>query len=139
MANEQDNVGRLRAAYRSWHESKGANVRAWLDLIADDACFRSLAGGAAGMEFTRARCGRNEIASYFEEMTAEWEMISFTPEDFIAQADRVAAVGSCAWRSRKTGKVAESAMAHFFTFRDGKVVDVLELFDTAAAIAAHSA
>ena len=44
----------------------------------------------------------------------------------------------CAWRSRQTGNVTESPMAHFFKFRDGSIIDVLELFDTAKAIAARS-
>jgi ketosteroid isomerase-like protein len=138
MAHEEANVGALKEAFRRWHETKAGGVQHWLDLMADDVCFRSLAGGAPGMDFTRDRHSRADVARYFEEMSAEWEMVHFTPDEFIAQGERVAVVGRCGWRSRKTGTVAESLMAHFFTFRDGRIVDVLEFFDTAKAVAAHT-
>ena len=138
MTTEERNVGALKEAFRRWHETKAGGVQHWLNLMADDVRFRSLADGAPGMDFTRERRSRADVARYFEDMSAEWEMLEFTPDEFIAQGDRVAVLGRCSWRSRKTGNVADSPMAHFFTFRDGRIMDVLEFFDTAKAIAAHT-
>ena len=137
MANTQDNMQQLKDAYRLWHETKGASVQQWLDLLADDVCFRSLAGGAPGMEFTQ-HCGcKAEAAQYFAMMAADWEMVHYTVEDFIAQGDRVVMLGSCAWRHRKTGKVVETPKADVLTFNpEGKIIDFQEFFDTAKAMAA---
>ena len=46
MASSSDNVAKLKAAYREWHESKGGSVKAWLDLMVDDVRCFSLAAGA---------------------------------------------------------------------------------------------
>jgi uncharacterized protein len=136
MANTQDHVRQLQEAYRLWHETKGQSVQQWLDLLADDVCFRSLAGGAPGMEFTRHCSCREEVASYFEMMAADWEMVHYTVEEFIAQGARVVMLGSCAWRHRRTGRTVETPKADFFTFKEGKIIDFLEFYDTAKAMAA---
>ena len=51
--------------------------------------------------------------------------------------DRVAVLGECAWKSKRTGQVAESPFAQFFTFRDGRIAAIVEMFDTATAVAVH--
>ena len=57
-------------------------------------------------------------------------------ENPIAQDDRVVVVSRVAFKSRITGKVAQSPKADIFRFRDGKIVEFIEFFDTAAAAAA---
>jgi ketosteroid isomerase-like protein len=97
---------------------------------------RSLAGGATGMEFTATRHNRAEAERYFSGLRDDWEMIYFTADEFLADGDRVAVFGRCAWRHRRTGKKAESPIAAFWRFRAGLAVEVSEFYDTAAAIAA---
>ena len=141
MAKENDHVATLREAYRLWHETKGGSVRHWLDLMTDDVTFRSLSGGrvegSTAMRFNHDNTHRDAVAAYFAAMAGEWEMVPFEPLDFIAQDDRVAVLGDCAWRSKRTGKVAESPFAQFFTFRDGRIAAIVEMFDTATAVAVH--
>jgi len=55
---------------------------------------------------------------------ADWEMIHYTPAEFLADGDRVAVFGTCAFRNRKTGKVAETHVANLWRFRDGRVVEI---------------
>ena len=55
MSQEDDNVAILKEAYRRWRESGADTVEHWLDLMTDDIDFRSLAGGARGMEFTNTK------------------------------------------------------------------------------------
>lgn len=141
MSKEDDHVAILRGAYRRWDDSKGGSVQYWLDLMTDDVCFRSLSGGAPdgapAMGFRFNNTCRNDVASYFAQMTHEWEMVRFVPQEFVAQGDRVAVLGDCAWRSRRSGHVAESPFAQFFTFRDGRISAIVEMFDTATAVAVH--
>ena len=136
MANPAQNVVTLKHAYRRWHETKGGSVQIWLDLVADDVRIRSLAGGAPGAEFTREVRSKEGFRQYFTGLLADWEMIHYTTDEFIADGDRVAVRGSTAWRHRKTGRVIETPKADFFTFRDGKIVDFHEFYDTAAMMAA---
>jgi ketosteroid isomerase-like protein len=131
-----ENVAKLRDAYRQWHDTRGGSTQVWLDLMADDVRMRSVSEGAGGMDFTRPSSGRAGAEKYFAGLVADWELIRFTADEFIAQGDRVVVLSLVAFRHRGTGKVAESPKADVFRFRDGKVVEFFEFFDTAAAFAA---
>lgn len=133
---ESDNVAKLRHVYRRWHDTRGGSVQDWLDVMADDATLRSLSGGADEMPYTAARSGKDGVAAYFAGLAVDWEMIHYTADEFIEQGDRVVVLGTCAFRFRKTGKVVESPKVDVFRFRDGKVVEAVEFFDTARAHAA---
>lgn len=135
MTPQEKNVEILREAYRLWHETKGGSVDHWMDLMADNIRFRSLAGGEPGLEFTRECCMKEEVRLYFEGLGADWEMVHYTAEEFIAQDDRVVMLGSCAFRHRHTMKILETPKADFFRFRNGQIVDFMEFYDTAKALA----
>jgi ketosteroid isomerase-like protein len=143
MSEEDAHVAVLREAYRQWHATKGGSVRHWLDLMTDDVSFRSLSGGSrqgeSAMGFNHENGSPAAVEAYFAAMANEWEMVRFEPVDFIAQGDRVAVLGDCAWKSKRTGRIAESPFAQFFTFRDGRITAIVEMFDTATAVAVHGA
>jgi ketosteroid isomerase-like protein len=130
------NLEKLRRAFQTWNDTRGASVADWLLLFAEDVVLHSLAGGAPGMEFSAARRGRAEAEHYFNALRDDWEMIHYTAAEFITEGDRVAVHGRCAWRNRQTGKQVESPVASFWRFRDGLVVECFEFYDTAAAFAA---
>jgi uncharacterized protein len=132
----QDNVAKLQHAYRLWNDTRGGSSQHWLEMMADDVEMRSVAGDGEEMDFTRGRRGKAGAEQYFARLADDWEMIHFTPEEFIAQGDRVVVVSRVAFRNRRTGKAVESPKADLFRFRDGKIVEFLEFFDTALAIAA---
>jgi uncharacterized protein len=136
MASSADNVAKLKDAYRQWHESKGKSVQAWLDLVADNIRLRSLADGRPGVDFTREVRSKDEFMRYFTGLLGDWEMIHYTTDDFVVDGDRVVMRGSTAWKNRKTGRVVETRKADFVTFRDGKVVEFDEFYDTAQMMAA---
>jgi hypothetical protein len=136
VSTPDENAAKLRHAYRQWHDTRGGSAQVWLDLMADDVRMRSITDGASGMEFTRANAGKAAAAGYFAGLAADWEMIHFNADEFIAQGDRVVVLSLVAFRYRKTGKVAESPKADVFRFRDGKIIEFFEFFDTAGALAA---
>ena len=130
------NVDRLKAAFAAWHASRGADRQVWLDLVADDFVLRSAADGAPGMEFSATRAGRAAVLDYFAGLAADWEMLHYTADEFVAERDRVVVIGRCGWRHRRTGKGVESPVVSLWRFRDGKAVECFEMYDTAKAIAA---
>ncbi len=134
MPKEDENVAILKAAYRHWHDTKGKSVDHWLDNMADDVTFRSLAEGAKAMEFTRTSTCKDEVRHYFAGLNADWEMIYYRIDEYIAQGDRVAALGRCSFKHKKTGKILTTPKADFHKFREGKICDFFELYDTAQAI-----
>ena len=79
MGTSSDNVGRLKSVYRQWHESKGASVKAWLDIMADDVRCYSLAAGAPSAEFTAPISSKKDFERYFKGLLDDWEMIHHRP------------------------------------------------------------
>lgn len=132
----EEHVAKLRRVYREWGESKGSSFKPWLDLMSDQVRLRSLGAGVPGIEFSRAAMSRADVMRYFDELSQDWEMLRYDVEQMIGQGDWVAMLGSCAWRHRRTRKVAETLKADFLRFENGRVVEFVELYDTAATLAA---
>jgi len=63
-------------------------------------------------------------------------MIYYCVDEYIAQGDRVVALCQVSFKHNKTGKILFTPKADFHKFRDGKICEFFELYDTAAAIRA---
>ncbi len=135
MGQEDTHVSLLREAYQKWHDTRAGSVDHWLELMTDDIQFRSIAGGASKMEFTRTSTCKEEVRDYFSQLTSQWEMIHYTISEYIAQGDRVVALGNCSFRHKQTGKILDTPKADFHKFRAGKICEFFEFYDTAQAIA----
>ena len=130
MSNEAANVAILKDAYHQWHESKGGSVEELLSICDPTINWDSIPQGAAPLEFATQYKGRDKLQGYFSQLLAEWQMIHYTIEEYVAQGDAVFARGSCAWTNKKTGKVADTPKVDFWRFKDGKAVEFYEYFDT---------
>lgn len=130
------NVDKLRHAYQAWQDARGNSSAMWFEILAPDVVLRSVARGEPAMKFSATRRGFAEVERYFAELAEQWEMLEYHVDEYIAEGDRVVALGHCAWRFRATGKTAESPLAHIWRFRDGLVVDYFEFYDTATAFTA---
>ena len=137
MSNEAKNVEILRDAYRRWHETKGASVDHWFDVVlSEKVSFGSVPRGAAPLNFATQYNYRTQLRAYFDGLLAEWAMMHYTIDEYIAQGDAVVARGSTAWTNKRTGKTAETPKVDFWRFNDGKAVEFYEYFDTACVAAA---
>jgi uncharacterized protein len=139
LENTAENLARLKHAYDQWHATRGGSATVWLDLVAEDVRVGSLADGAQGVEFTQRGGSRDAFARYLTGLLADWEMIHYTTNQFVANDDVVVMRGSTAWRHRKTGREVDTPKADFVTFRNGKIVEFYEFYDTAALLAALQA
>jgi len=137
--NIETNVALLKDAYQRWHDTKAGSVDHWLNLMTDDVQFRSLAAGAVEMQFTRPSCCKDDVKQYFAGLTNEWEMIYYRVDEYIAQSDRVVALGQVSFKNKKTGKILVTPKADFHKFRDGKICEFFEFYDTAQALATATA
>lgn len=136
MSEEQANVEILKTAFKVWNETRGGSIDHWLSILAEDVDFRSLAEGEKGLEFTSRRSARDEVAEYLQGLVDQLEMIHYTVDEYVAQDDRVIAIGRTAWKNRVTGKAFDTPKVDVVRFRDGQIVEFFELYDTAMVLAA---
>jgi ketosteroid isomerase-like protein len=136
MTAMERTIETVKEAYRKWGEAKEQSYEQWFALLADNIEWKSLADGEKGMEFTGNCCSKEQVRAYFKGLAQDWEMQSYVAHDFIAQDPWVVMRGECTWKYRKTGKVVRTPKADFLRFQDGKVVEFMEFFDTAKALAA---
>lgn len=126
----------LEAAYQAWHDSKGKNHDAWLSLASERIQLRSVSHEGGGLSFARARHSRDEFVDYMTSLIKDWQMVYFFPKTFVRERNRVAMFGVCSYVNRATGKTFEGLVSHLWRFRDGKAIELIELFDSARVVVA---
>ncbi len=136
MGNEARNVGLLKEGYKLWHDSKGGSLDYWMNIVADDIQFGSIARGAPPLAFTKPVSNKQALRGYFDGLLGDFTMIHYTIENYVAEGDIVFVRCTTSWRNKKTGKDFETPKADFWRFRDGKIVEFYEFFDTALVMAA---
>ena len=90
------------------------------------------------MEFTRCSTCKDDVKRYFSGLTDDWEMNEYRVDEYIVQGNRVVALGRCSFKHKKTGKILDTPKADFHKFRDGKICEFFEFYDTAQAIGVAS-
>ncbi|MEZ5669826.1 MAG: nuclear transport factor 2 family protein [Alphaproteobacteria bacterium] len=136
MTEEQRNVAIVKEQYDLWGGTKGGSMEDALSILADDIHWCSLGDANPDIPFAAECHSKDQVRAYFQRLFTDWEMMHFTVDEFIAQGDRVVALGHCAFRSRKTGKVSETRKCDVWRMKDGKAVAVSEFFDTATIVSA---
>ena len=136
MGDEAANVEILKKAYKAWNDTRGASVDHWFAFLHDDIRFGSLAAGAAHVAFATNYNNKQALRAYFDGLLGSWEMIHFTPREYVAQGDAVVMRGDIGWRNKRTGKIFSSPKCDFWRFREGKAIEYFEFYDTAGLHAA---
>ena len=129
MSNPNTEI--LKKAYKNWHDSKGDDVDHWMNLMTEDVEFCSLASPSTGLEFTSTRLSKNEVAEYFAGLTGTFEMIHYTADQYVSEADTVIMIGSTVWRNKQTGKEFDTPKVDVVKFKNGKICSFYEYYDTA--------
>ncbi len=78
------------------------------------------------------------FGEFFRTVDEVTETESFEPREFIAQGNKVVALGYYKFLSKPTGKTWEAEWAMVWTFREGKVAEFQFFGDTAAEAAAFA-
>ncbi|MEZ5425509.1 MAG: nuclear transport factor 2 family protein [Pyrinomonadaceae bacterium] len=132
--NEQENTKVAKQMYETFNSG---NVEGFLNLFSEDATWNSPELENVPLETTFR--GRDKLAEFLMGIDKYEEFLKIEPQEFIAQNDRVVALGEMRVRSKITGKEYISGFAHIVRIQDGEVKSFLEYFDNAAAGRAHSA
>jgi uncharacterized protein len=106
-----------------------------LNLFADDIDWEL--DQTDNVPFSGARHAKDQVAQFFRQLGENQNPLQFAPREFIAQGDKVIALGHYAWSVKTTDRVYESDWAEVFTIRDGKIAGFREFANTAAGAAAY--
>jgi uncharacterized protein len=130
---EQENVRVVQQAYENF---KTGNIQGLLGLFAED--IEWVLPQIKNVSFSGKRKGLSEVGQFFSMVNEQQEALQFEPTEYVAQGDKVVALGNYVWRIKATGRRAESQWVHVFTFRNGRVIGFREYMDTAAFATAYS-
>ena len=130
--SEQENTAVVQQAYNNF---KTGNIQALLELLPDNVTWQL--PEIEGVPFAGKRTGRASVGEFFQGVELNQETLEFEPREFIAQGEKVVALGHYRWRVKTTGREYDSDFAHVFTVRDGNIVAFEEYMDTAGAARAY--
>ena len=108
------------------------DVAGVLSHLAEDVEWR--APGPSSVPYLGERRGHAGATEFFVQLGSHVEFESFEPLTFIAEGDRVVALGRERGRVRGTGKTFDNEWALVFTFGGGKVTR-FHLYENTGAVA----
>src|SRR3984885_11736056 len=125
--SEQQNAALIQSLYDAFASGDIAHI---ISRLSDDVEW--VVDGPAVIPYAGKRKGTEQVRqSFFGPLTTGETNQKLTMEPLIAQGDRVAGVGRYTAKVTATGKTYDTAIAHFFTVRDGKVTRLHEVLDSA--------
>ncbi len=131
-----DPTANLTLVRRAWDLIAARDFGALLEILADDVVW--IIPEMPNVPFAGVWDGHQAVEQFFRIVAQTQEIIEFTPEDFIAQDDKVVVLGRFLNRVKTTGKLSRSEWAQVWTIRDGKLVKMREYVDTYAVSTAFS-
>lgn len=134
---QSTNLKNLKAAYRAWSKSGvTANVGPFQSLMSESFRIASMDESAPGLGFAQDSSSKPQSLAYLTGIFDDWEMVHYTPKTFVEEGNKIAMFGKCAYRHKKTRKTVECCIANLWEFRNGKLVSLIDVFDSAKAAAA---
>jgi ketosteroid isomerase-like protein len=123
---EQHNLHVVRHAYDAF--SRG-DIDTVIAQLSDDVVWDL--PGPSHIPYAGIFHGKDGVLEFFRRLAESDVTHTFEPQRFFADRDMVVVVGRYAARVKATGRLAETQWVHTFTFREGKVAQWHEYFDTA--------
>jgi uncharacterized protein len=131
--NEQQNLKLVQDCYAAFQRGDIQTVLNGLDNNID----WHIQGPQDIVPFIGHFHGKEQVSKFFAGLALNQQMEQFEVNHYIAQGDRVVALGHYRWKVKGTGRKYESDFAHVFTMRNGKEVAFQEYTDSYAAADAY--
>ncbi len=128
-----ENVEIVKAAYAAFLRG---DVPALLALMDENIDWKPVTGAAPHVPTAGARRGTAQVAEFFKAVAQSFNFTQFEPREFVAERDRVVALGHYA-ATTTSGRI-ESDFVMVFTIRNGKVTAFQEFTDSAQLNAAFA-
>ena len=81
--------------------------------------------------------GHKGVATFFQKLAQETEILDFQPREFVAEGDRVMVIGWERGKVKTTNRTFEMDWVMAFTVRNGRVTTYREYTDTQALASAY--
>lgn len=124
--NEQDNLNSVKKIYDAF---KHGDIQTILNMLTDDVDWY-VPGPPSDIPFAGHRHGKAQVQEFFNSIEETQEVKKFEVKKLVAQGDTVAGIIDFECRIKQNGNILGSDIAHFFTFRDGKVSNFQQFDDT---------
>jgi len=128
---QEENAVLVRQLYSSFVEQ---SISSLLEVLSHDIDW--LFYGPEEIPFAGHYRGHEQVARFFATALETSEFLLFEPREFIPGPNTVLVEGFERVRARSTGRVWETAWAHVFTIKGGKIVKLREYYDTSVIVAA---
>jgi len=133
--SETQNTTIVQNAYAAFGRG---DISALLGYMTDDIHWQPVIGTAKHVPFSGERKGKAAVAEFFKQVADAEDFQQFEPREFIAQGDKVVALGHYRAVTKTTGNRFESDFVMVFTFRNDKIAAFREFTDSAAINAAFA-
>ena len=133
--NEAENTKVVQDAYAAFGRG---DIPTLLGYMTDDVKWQPVIGTASTVPFSGEREGKAKVAEFFKIVAESEDFRQFEPREFVAQGDKVVAIGHYHAVTKTTGKSFESDFVMVFTLRGGKVARFQEFTDSAGINAAFA-
>ena len=127
--SEQENVKLVQDLYAAF--GRGDIPTILKALSSDVQWFNS---GSSGIPYAGKRQGVDQVAQFFQALSDNVMVKQFEPTEYVAQKDRVIALGNWRGQSKSTGRAFDSDWAMVWTVKNGKVTSFRGYEDTAAMV-----
>ncbi len=124
----ENNIQIVQDAYGKF---TSGDIPGLLNLLADDIHWQT--PEIENAPFAGTRRGLDEVGEFFALLDESEETTLFKPTEFIAQGDRVVALGKYGATVKETGRSYETNWVQVFTVKDGKIQSFVEFYDNALA------
>jgi len=132
IVNEASNVDVIKRLYDAMGRG---DMDAALALTSEDVTF--VVPGPLGVGAAGTWHGHAGVRESFRKLREGQQNQSAAVVSIVAQGDQVVVLLHVKATALATGKTFESDIIHFFTIKEGKIVTLLDFFDTAALVEAY--
>ena len=105
------------------------DVPAILELVTDDITW-TCPGPTEILPYAQVHKGKEGVAEFFRLIYANKDFPGFDVEELIGEGDKVVAIGHWDAESKKTGRPYSGDWAMVFSYRDGKLYEHKEYYDS---------
>ena len=123
----------LETAQAFYKAYAARDIARMADFLADDVEW-TISGPVGVLPFCGTQQGKEAVLALFEKgIPAVYRVVNFVLDQLLVDGDRVASLNRLSAHA-PDGRVISYRLAHFFRFRDGKIVENLSLIDSFDAV-----
>jgi len=131
--NAQDNTLLVQNAYAAFGRG---DIKSILDVLDANVDWQAVVGAGPNVPTAGRRSGRAQVQQFFGQLAESVDFKAFEPREFVAERDKVVALGYYEGVAKKTSRTFKSDWVMVFSFSEGRVVRMREYADVQAINAA---